>query len=209
MTWLSCVELHQESKGTYGAPRIHAELTLGLGVKCSRKRVARLMREAGLVSVYRRRNRGCTRQDPRDEVAPDLVQRQFAVSAPNALWVEDITEHVTDEGKLYLAAIIDAFSRMVVGWARGERATAELVIEVLNMAVWRRRPPAGVVHHSDHGCQYTALAFGNAAKAAGIVTSMGSVGDALDNAVAESFFATLQTELLDRRRHSALAVPAA
>ena len=191
-------KIHRDSKGTYGAPRIHAELTVGLEVKCSRKRVARLMQKAGLVGVHRRANRGCTRRNPNHEVAPDLVQRQFTVSAPNALWVGDITEHTTDEGKLYLAVIIDAFSRLVVGWAMGEHATAELVIEALDMAVWRRQPSAGVVHHSDHGCQYTALAFGNATKAAGVITSMGSVGDTLDNAVTESFFATLQTELLDR-----------
>lgn len=194
------LEIHQGSKGTYGAPRVHAELSKGMGVKCSRKRVARLMREAGLAGVSRRRNRGCTRRNPNDALAPDLVQRQFAAQAPNRLWVGDITEHPTDEGKLYLAAITDAYSRMVVGWAMGERATAELVVEALNMAVRRRRPYGGVVHHSDHGCQYTALAFGRAAQAVGIITSMGSVGDALDNAVAESFFATLQTELLDRHR---------
>lgn len=191
--------VYENSRSIYGAPRIYAELK-EMGVRCAKKRVARLMREAGLVGVHRRRNRGCTRRRPQDPLAPDLVQRQFEVAAPNSLWVGDITQHPTAEGSLYLAAIIDAFSRKVVGWAMGERATAELVIEALHMAVQNRRPDAGTVHHSDHGCQYTALAFGKAAREAGLVTSMGTVGDALDNALAESFFASLQTELLDRRR---------
>jgi transposase InsO family protein len=189
--------VYENSRNIYGAPRIYAELR-ELGVRCAKKRVARLMREAGLVGVHRRRNRGCTRRRPQDPLAPDLVQRQFEVAAPNSLWVGDITQHPTAEGSLYLAAIIDAFSRKVVGWAMGERATAELVIAALNMAVRNRRPDAGTVHHSDHGCQYTAL-VGLAAREAGLVTSMGTVGDALDNALAESFFASLQTELLDRR----------
>ncbi len=194
------LEIHQKSKGTYGAPRVHAELTIGRGVKCSKKRVARLMREAGLTGVRRRRNRGFTRRDSKHDLAPDLVQRQFTAPAPNRLWVADMTEHGTGEGKLYLAAVIDAFSRMVVGWAMGERPVAELAVEAVNMAIWRRKPSAGVIHHFDHGAQYTALVFANTLQSPGIYASMGSVGDALDNAVAESFFATLQTELLDRRQ---------
>lgn len=193
------LEIHQGSKGTYGAPRVHAELTIGRGVRCSQKRVARLMHEAGLAGVHRRRNRGFTHRNPKHELAPDLVQRQFIATAPNRLWVADMTEHGTDEGKVYLAVVTDAFSRMVIGWAMGERPVAELAVAAVNMAIWRRRPSPGVIHHSDHGAQYTALVFGKTLKDAGISTSMGTVGDALDNAVAESFFATLRTELLDRR----------
>jgi len=192
------VRIHQTSRGTYGAPRVHAELTLGQGIRCSKKRVARLMRQAGLQGVHRRRLRGCTRRDAARAPYPDLVQRVFAASAPNQLWVADLTQHRTAEGWLYLAVVIDAFSRKVVGWAMGERPVTELVLAAVDMAVWNRRPHPGVIHHSDHGTQYTSLVFTRRLREAGIVGSMGSVGDALDNAVAESFFATLQTELLDR-----------
>lgn len=192
------VRIHQASRGTYGAPRVHAELTLGQGIRCSKKRVARLMRQAGLQGVHRRRLRGCTRRDAARAPYPDLVQRVFAASAPNQLWVADLTQHRTAEGWLYLAVVIDAFSRKVVGWAMGERPVTELVLAAVDMAVWNRRPDPGVIHHSDHGTQYTSLVFTRRLREAGIVGSMGSVGDALDNAVAESFFATLQTELLDR-----------
>lgn len=192
------VRIHQASRGTYGAPRVHAELTLGQGIRCSKKRVARLMRQAGLQGVYRRRLRGCTRRDAARAPYPDLVQRVFAASAPNQLWVADLTQHRTAEGWLYLAVVIDAFSRKVVGWAMGERPVTELVLAAVDMAVWNRRPHPGVIPHSDHGTQYTSLVFTRRLREAGIVGSMGSVGDALDNAVAESFFAMLQTELLDR-----------
>lgn len=192
------VRIHQASRGTYGAPRVHAELTLGQGIRCSKKRVARLMRQAGLQGVHRRRLRGCTRRDAARAPYPDLVQRVFAASAPNQLWVADLTQHRTAEGWLYLAVVINAFSRKVVGWAMGERPVTELVLAAVDMAVWNRRPDPGVIHHSDHGTQYTSLVFTRRLREAGIVGSMGSVGDALDNAVAESFFAMLQTELLDR-----------
>lgn len=192
-------QIHQESRGIYGAPRVQAELRLGQGVRCGRKRVARLMRLAGLAGVHRRRYRGTTRRHPDHSPYPDLVQRQFTVTLPNRLWVSDMTQHPTAEGWLYLAVVIDAFSRMVVGWSMGYRQTAELVIDAVTMAVGKRRPITGVIHHSDHGSQYTSLAFGHRLVSAGIVGSMGTVGDALDNAVAESFFATLQTELLDRQ----------
>ena len=192
--------IHQESRGTYGAPRVHAELTLGMGLRCSKRRVARLMRRLGLQGVHRRRLCGITRRNPKGTSAPDLVERRFTPSTPNRLWVADLTQHQTGEGWLYLATVIDAFSRKVVGWAMGERATASLAVKAVNMAVWNRRPSPGLVHHSDHGSQYTAMAFGKTLKEADILGSMGSVGDALDNAVAESFFATLQTELLDRHR---------
>jgi len=190
--------IHEASRGTYGAPRVHAELRLGSAIRCSRKRVERLMRLAELSGVHRRKLRGCTRRNQEHQSQPDLVQRDFAPPGPNQLWVADLTQHGTDEGWLYLATVLDAFSRRVVGWAMDDRAKTDLVVEALDMAVWNRRPGRGVIHHSDHGSQYTALAFTERLKQAGLVGSMGSVGDALDNAPAESFFATLQNELLDR-----------
>ena len=192
------VQVHRTSRGTYGAPRVHAELTMGQGICCSKKRVARLMRQAGLAGVHRRKCHGCTRRDPARPSYPDLVKRDFTANAPNQLWVADITQHVTGEGWLYFATVIDAFSRKVVGWSMGDRPIADLVVSAINMAVWNRRPENRLIHHSDHGSQYTSLAFSRRLQDAGILGSMGSVGDALDNAVAESFFATLQTELLDR-----------
>lgn len=192
------VQIHRASRGTYGAPRVHAELTMGHSIRCSKKRVARLMRQAGLTGVHRRKRHGCTRRDPARPSYPDLVKRDFTATAPNQLWVADITQHATDEGWLYFATVIDAFSRKVVGWSMGERPVADLVVGAVNMAVWNRRPENGLIHHSDHGSQYTSLTFTRRLQEAGIFGSMGSVGDALDNAVAESFFATLKTELLDR-----------
>lgn len=192
-------QVHHASRGVYGAPRVHAELTLGQGMVCGRKRVARLMRVAGLTGVHRRRNRGMTRRDARRPLFPDHVQRDFTPAAPDRLWVADLTQHRTAEGWLYAGVVLDAFSRRVVGWAMDERPVTELAVNGLTMAIRNRHPAPGTVHHSDHGAQYTALAFGRALQAAGMQGSMGHVGDALDNAVAESFFATLQTELLDRR----------
>jgi putative transposase len=192
------IEIHQSSRGTYGSPRIHAELCMGLGIRCSRKRVQRLMRQAGLQGVHRRRLRGCTRKDPKRPVYPDLVNRAFKADAPDQLWVADLTQHKTDEGFLYLSCVIDVFSRAVVGWSMGARPVADLVVSAVDMAVWNRRPKEGLIHHSDHGCQYTALVFSERLKEQRIMGSMGTVGDALDNAVAESLFASLQTELLDR-----------
>jgi putative transposase len=190
--------IHEESRGVYGAPRIHAELKLKYHIDCSRKRVARLMSQAGLMGIHRRKFTSTTRRDPKRDPYPDLVERQFTVDAPNKLWVADVTQHETDEGWLFLAVIIDAYSRLVVGWSMGERFTAEFVLAALEMALWNRQPEGGVIHHSDYGSQYTSLAFGQGLEQAGVLGSMGSVGDALDNAVAESFFATLQCELLDR-----------
>ena len=191
--------IHQESRGTYGAPRVYAELRLGHRIRCSRKRVARLMRLAGLAGIHRGRRHGCTRRNPARTGYPDLVKRDFKAGAPDQLWVADMTQHQTGEGWLYLAAVIDMFSRNVVGWAMGTRPTTELVAGAVEMALQNRQPAPGVIHHSDHGSQYTSLAFGKHLREAGIVGSMGSVGDAYDNAAAESFFATLQVELLDRR----------
>ena len=191
-------QVHQASRGTYGAPRVHAEMTLGQGLRCGRKRVARLMRAAGLAGVHRRRHRGITHRDPRRPLFPDRVQRNFTPPGPNQLWVADLTQHRTAEGWLYAGVVLDAFSRRVIGWAMGERPVADLAVHAVTMAVRQRRPRVGTVHHSDHGSQYTALGFGRTLRAAGLAGSMGKVGDARDNAVAESFFATLQTELLDR-----------
>jgi len=190
-------DIHQRSRGTYGAPRVHAELR-ARGVRCGRKRVARLMGRAGLAGVHRRRYRSTTRQNPRAAAAPDLVERDFAAAGPDQLWVADMTYVTTDEGWLYVATVLDAWSRRIVGWAMGERLDTDLVIDALNMAVWNRRPAMGVVHHSDRGAQYTSLAFTKRCRDAGIATSMGSVGDAYDNALAEAFFATLEAELLMR-----------
>ncbi|HHY37646.1 MAG TPA: IS3 family transposase, partial [Clostridia bacterium] len=192
------IEIHRSSRGTYGAPRIHAELVMGSGIRCSKKRVARLMRQAGIQGVHRRRLRGCTRRNPTRPICPDLVNRTFKADVPDRLWVADLTQHPTNEGFLYLAVVIDAFSRTVVGWSMGDRPVADLVVGAVDMAVWNRRPEEGVIHHSDHGSQYTSLVFSERLREAGIMGSMGSVGDALDNAVAESFFASLQTELLDK-----------
>jgi len=190
--------IHARSRGTYGAPRIHAELA-AQGVHVGRTRVARLLQAAGLAGVSRRRHVWTTRRDPAARPAPDLVQRAFAVEGPNRLWVADITYVPTWAGFLYLAVVLDAWSRRVIGWAMATHLRTELVLDALNMAVTQRRPRS-VIHHSDQGCQYTSLAFGRRCQDAGVRPSMGSVGDAYDNALCESFFATLGCELLDRRR---------
>ncbi len=189
----------ERSRRTYGAPRVHIELRLDHDIRCGRKRVARLMRSAGIEGVHRRKRRGLTRRDPNSLPSADLVERDFRPAGPDRLWIADITQRWTDEGWLYLAVVIDAFSRRVVGWSMAAHLRTELVIDAFNMAVWNRRPSEGLVHHSDHGCQYTSLAFGRRLRDTGIVGSMGSVGDCYDNAAAESFFATLKTELLSQR----------
>src|SRR5262245_53582280 len=188
---------HAASYGTYGAPRIHAELRDN-GLRVGRKRVARLMAAAGLIGVSRRRFvtttvRGGGRQ------APDLVERKFAADRPDLLWVADITYIPTAAGFLYLAVVLDACSRRIVGWAMSTRLVTQLVLDALEMALARRRPK-GVIHHSDQGSQYTSIEFGQRCRVAGVRPSMGSVGDAYDNAMCESFFATLECELLDRCR---------
>jgi putative transposase len=190
--------IHTRSRGTYGAPRVHAELA-AQGVRVGRKRVARLLQAAGLAGVSRRPFVTTTRRDPTARPAPDLVQRTFAVDGPNRLWVADITYIATWAGFLYLAVVLDAWSRRVVGWAMATHLRTELVLDALNMAVTQRRPTR-VIHHSDQGSQYTSLAFGRRCEEAGVRPSMGSVGDAYDNALCESFFATLECELLDRWR---------
>jgi putative transposase len=190
----------EESGRTYGAPRVWAELR-ACGVRCSRERVARLMREAGLVGAYHRpRRRKTTVQDPRGVVAMDLVGRHFRASGPNRLWVVDLVQVPTHEGWLYLGVILDVWHWGVVGWAMRPDARAELVVDGLEMAVWRRRPAPGLVHHSDRGAQYTSLRFGARLRAAGILPSMSRKGDAYDNALCEAFFATLNREVLSRCR---------
>ena len=191
-------EIHQRSRGTYGAPRIHAELAAE-GTQVSRKRVARVMREAGLAGVSRRKGPRTTRRDPQARPAPDLVERRFDADGPDRLWVADITYVPSAAGFVYLAVVLDVFSRRVVGWAMADHLRTELVLAALDMALGQRRP-ASVIHHSDQGCQYTSLAFGERCRQAGVVPSMGSVGDCYDNAMAESFFASLECELLDRVR---------
>ena len=188
--------IHRDSWRTYGVPRIHAELAAE-GTRVGRKRVARLMQAAGLEGVSRRkRARTTTRSEERRPV-PDLVERHFTADGPDRLWVADITYVPTWCGFLYLAVVVDAWSRRVVGWSMATHLQTELVLEALNMAIWRRRPER-VVHHSDQGTQYTSIAFGIRCKKAGVELSMGSVGDCYDNAMCESFFATLECELIDR-----------
>jgi putative transposase len=192
--------IHAESRGTYGWPRVHAELTLGLGLVVNHKRVARMMREAGIQGLYRRRRRGCTVRDPAADPYPDLVDRRFTVDEPDRLWVTDITEHPTTEGKVYCAAVLDAYSRRIVGWSIDDNMRTELVTDALGMAITRRRPENGsTIMHSDHGSQFTSWAFGQRLLAAGLLGSMGSVGDCYDNSMMESFWGTMQLELLDSR----------
>jgi len=194
----SIQRIHSYSRGTYGAPRIHAELA-DEGTRIGRKRVARLMREKGLRGVSRRKWTTTTVRDGTAVLAPDLVKRDFRAQGPNRLWVADITYVPTWAGFLYVAVVLDAWSRRVVGWAFAVHLRSELVVAALEMAI-RRRQPWAVVHHSDHGSQYTSIAFGTRCREAGVQPSMGSVGDAYDNAMCESFFATLECELIDRTR---------
>jgi putative transposase len=192
-------QIHAENREVYGSPRIHAELRMAHGIEVGRKRVERLMAQAGISGLsYRKRGRTTIRvQGVR--VADDLVKRQFRPAQPDALWIADFSYLRTWEGWLYLAAVQDAFSRRIVGWSMADHMREELVIDALTMAVRRRRPDPGVIHHSDQGGQYVSLGFGQACTRAGISRSMGSVGDCYDNAVAETFFATLKKELVYRR----------
>jgi putative transposase len=192
-------QIHERSRETYGSPRVHAELR-AIGIRCGRKRVARLMRKAGLKGCLRGRKKRTTRRDGSTMPAADLVHRDFTTGGPNRLWVADITYVKTDEGFLYLAFVLDAYSRKLVGWAMESYLRTELVVDALQMALWRRRPSAGLIHHSDQGVQYTSLSFGKRLEEAGLIPSMGRVGSAYDNSMAESFVATLKTELLYRER---------
>jgi putative transposase len=192
-------EIHERSRGTYGSPRVHAELR-SIGIRCSRKRVARLMRREGLKGCIRGHRKRTTRRNKHTVRAEDLVGRDFGAPAPNRLWMADITYVNTEEGFLYLAFVLDAYSRRLVGWAMESHLRTELVVDALEMAVWRRKPAPGLIHHSDRGVQYTALSFGKRLEQVGIVPSMGRVGSALDNALSESFVATLKAELVSRAK---------
>jgi putative transposase len=192
-------QIHDRSRQIYGYPRVHAELE-ALGVRCSRKRVARLMLKAGLRGCPRGRKKRTTHRDKHAVPASDLVKRNFRAIAPDKLWTADITYVHTQEGFVYLAFILDVYSRKVVGWSMASYLRTELVVDALEMALWRRKPAAGLIHHTDRGAQYTALSFGKRLEEAGIVPSMGRAGSALDNAISESFVASLKTELLYRHR---------
>ena len=190
--------IHARSRRTYGERRVHADLRES-NVRISRRRIARLMRAMGLAGVSRRKRTTTTVRDREQRPAPDLVDRNFTASGPDRLWVADITYIPTWAGFLYLAVVLDAWSRRVVGWAMATHLRTELVLDALNMALAQRQPTE-VIHHSDQGCQYTSFAFGRRCELMGVRPSMGSVGDAYDNAMCESFFATLECELLDRQR---------
>jgi len=192
-------EIHRRSRGAYGSPMIHAELADDHGIKVGCKRVARLMRTAGLRGVMPKQFVTTTIRAAAAATTVDLVDRQFKADGADQLWVADITYVPTWSGFLYLAIVLDVWSRKIVGWAMATHLRTELVLEALNTALMQRRP-GQVVHHSDHGCQYTSYAFGKRCREMNVMPSMGSVGDAFDNAMAESFFATLEKELLDRRR---------
>lgn len=191
-------QIHRFSRDTYGRPRMYAELRAE-GEVVNHKRVGRLMREEGLVGATRRRKWRTTVRDKEARPAPDLVSRNFVATAPDQLWVADITYVPTGSGFLYLSVVVDAWSRRVVGWSMETHLRTDLVLQALNMALGQRRPTS-VIHHSDQGTQYTSIAFGIRCKEAGVRPSMGSVGDAYDNAMCESFFATLECELLERER---------
>jgi putative transposase len=188
--------IHDRSRQTYGAPRIHAELQ-DEGTRVGRKRVARFLMQPGLAGVTRLKTTVTTRRDRSARPAADLVDRQFVADKPNALWVADITYVPTWAGFLYLAVVLDVWSRKIVGWAMASHLRTSLVTAALDMAI-TQRSAAGVIHHSDQGCQYTSIEFGKRCREAGIRPSMGSVGDCYDNAMCESFFATLECELIDR-----------
>jgi putative transposase len=192
-------EIHRANRRVYGSPRIHAELRMADGVHVGRKRVERLMRAAGITGMVARKRGRTTIRVPGVRVCEDLVDRAFLAAAPNRLWVADITYLRTLEGWLYLVAVQDVYSRRIVGWAIADHMRTELVLDALEMALARRRPAPGLIWHSDQGSQFVSLAFGQQARAAGIAQSMGSRGDCYDNAVAESFFATLKKELIHRR----------
>ena len=198
--WLTDIihHIHQQSRGTYGAPRVHAELRLAQGITVGHNAVAMLMKRAGLAGLSGNRS-------PRRRIRPvdtpaDLVDRKFARFEPDQLWVTDITEHPTREGKVYCAVVLDVFSRRVVGWSIDNSATSGLVTSALGMAIRNRQPHPGTVIHSDQGTQFTSWAFTQRAHDSGLVPSMGTVGDCFDNALIEAFWARMQVELLDRKR---------
>ena len=198
-------EIYRRSRETYGSPNIHAELADDHDIHVGRKRVARLMRAAGLKGATLRKFVVTTQRDSQASGVVDLVERRFYAERPNRLWVADATYIPTWSGFLYLAIVLDVFSRKVVGWAMETTLRTELMLAAIDMAITMRQPRTGLIHHSDHGCQYTSYAFGKRCQEAGIMPSMGTVGDAYDNAMAESFFATLEREVLNRRRFKSQA----
>lgn len=191
------LEIYEASRQNYGAPRIHAELRLGRGRHLGRKRIARLMRVAGIQGVCHRRKRGRKAAPPTHD---DLVKRRFKADEPNRLWVTDITEHPTKTGKVYCCCVLDVFSRRIVGWAIADHMRSELVVDALQMATWRRNPEPGAIVHADRGSQFTSWVFGHRLRQAGLLGSMGRVASSVDNGMMESFWSTMQRELLDRRR---------
>lgn len=197
--WLTelIVQVHADSRGTYGSRRVHAELRLGRGIEVGRQVVETLMRRAGLAGTS---GRPRYRRIGHSPSSVDHVDRQFHRDEPNRLWVTDITEHKSREGKVYCAVVLDVFSRRVVGWALDGTPSSALVTNALAMAIEQRTPPKGTVIHSDQGTQFASWAFTERALASGLVPSMGSVGDCFDNAMIESFWSRMQVELLDRRR---------
>jgi putative transposase len=192
-------QIHAGSDGTYGVRRVHAELRLEHGIAVGRKRVERLMRAAGISGLLPRKRRRTTVRLPGVRVAPDLVERDFRPIGPDQTWSADITYISTWEGFLYLAHVQDLFSRLIVGWSMADHLRSELVVDALEMALARRCPERGLIHHSDHGCQYTAVLFTKRCANTGIEASMGSVGDCYDNAVCETFHATLKKEKVYRQ----------
>jgi putative transposase len=193
--------IFDESEQTYGSPRIFKELKLGRGMQVGEKRVARLMRQAGLRSIHAKKRKGSTSRAKEHPLAPDLVGRDFTVDRPDALWIADFTQLTTWTGTAYIAVIADAYSRLCLGWAVRADKTVELVLEALDMAIWRRGQmrAAGAIHHSDQGSQYTSFAFTRRLASEGLVGSMGTVGDALDNAMCESLIGTMKIEKLNRQ----------
>jgi len=187
--------IHTASRQTYGAPRVHDELRLGRGRRLGRKRVARLMRLVGMVGIFHPKKR---RGRPAAAVHDDLVQRRFVADRPNRLWFTDITEHRTAEGKVYCCCVLDCYSRRVVGWAIADHVRSELVVDALEMAKWNRTPKPGTIVHSDRGGQYVSWIFGHRLRQAGLLGSMGRVASSVDNSMMESFWSTMQRELLDR-----------
>jgi putative transposase len=193
--------IFEESEQTYGSPRVFKELKLGRGMQVGEKRVARLMQQAGLRSIHAKKRKGSTTRATEHPLAPDLVGRDFVVDAPDRLWVADFTQLTTWQGTAYIAVVADAYSRLCLGWSVRADKTVELVLEALDMAIWRRGQmrAAGVIHHSDQGSQYTSFAFTRRLAAEGLVASMGTVGDALDNAMCESLIGTMKIEKLNRQ----------
>lgn len=191
------VDVHEMSRRAYGSPRVHAELRLGMGLPVGRKRVARLMLQAGICGIGGARK--TRRRRPNPAVHDDVVRRRFVADEPNRLWCTDVTEHPTTEGKVYCCAVLDVFSRQIVGWSIADHIRSEPVVDALQMATWQRHPQAGTAIHRDRGSGYTSWVFGHRPRQAGPLDSMGRVASSVDNSMIESFWSTMQRELLDTR----------